>query len=354
MATSEIQDLALALNLFKESTNSFAFDQSVQKANQEAANIRASQEDELIKRQQLQIVANNLSMQAALVEKPASTIDALNKAIGPEHIATGDQAILTGELKGKPELVAAGVEANKKSKADEMMMKKEAEEFQLKRDQVHANLQRELAGLKGGKLHTLPVSEVSKITEQQSKIGVWDGLITELEANPSYSSIAYAVPVAGRAKELFDSQTDPAWSTWKSGLMNQYFAMRKEITGVAGSFREYAEIERNQPSYKDSTEVTLAKMKAVKHNYEIVLARKLHGLAKAKYDLTNFSLPADPDAKSGGSGSSAPKQDMQGDAHKDALSHLPSGSNFAGRAKDPRDGKFKDWYKLPNGSMVGR
>lgn len=352
MASSDIHDLATALNLFKETTNSFAFDQSLKQANQEAARIRSGQEDELEKRKQLQVVANNLSMQAALAEKPATTIAELNKAIGPEHFATGDQAILAGQLQGKPELTIAGMEANKKAKADELMLKKENEAFQLKRDKIHADLQLEVAGMKGGKLHTLPTSEVTKITDQQSKIGVWDGLISELEANPSWSSFLYKGPT-GAIKEMIDGQTNPAWATWKSGLMNQYFAMRKEITGVAGSQREYAEIQRNQPSFSDSQDVSLAKMKAVKINYETALARKMHGLAKASYDLRGFDLPSDPDAiKAKGIG---PKTiDMQPEAHRDALSHLPPGSSFAGKARDPKDGTIKNWYKLPSGQIVGR
>lgn len=344
---AQLDDLFTALNIFKTGVNQFQTAQSIDKANQQVAQIRASDQSEAKKRQQLQDLSSGLTAQLAAQGTPATTIQAVQGAIGPQQFTTADQAILAGVIGGKPELVQQGREAAAISKEDEIGVRKEQQDFQKRENELNRENSRILAGIKSTGKNKLPATEVDKISASDSKLSTWQQLASDLEAHPKWSGNQFEIP----GSETIYGKIDPEWAAWKSSLMNQYFAIRKDITGVAGSQKEYAEIQRNQPSLKDPAPILLAKIKSVEKNYEKIRATQLSNFSKAGYDVGAFLPSGSKDTKASTSNVGSPISSQTLEQH-DALAQLPPNSKFLGVAL--KDGKRVNVYQLPNGRKVVR
>lgn len=348
----EMDNLFTALKIFKSGINEFQFNQSVSTANDDAAKIRASADDEFQKRRKLQSIADSLAAQASLAEKPATTIEALTKAVGPEQIKTGDQAILAGELQGKPELTAAGVAANKASKSDEMMMKKEAEEFQLKRDKAQADLQRELAGIKAGKSRTLDPKTIKELADQDSSIEEWGSIINKLDEHPDYSSVAYR-GLTGAIAAKVRSATDPDFGVWKNQVMNKYLKAKVKATGASGAEKELAEIRENQPNFNDSKEVTKLKMQKVQAAEQSIRDKQITGFARNKYDVSAYTTQATPASEPSAPKSAATTAPSSPQSKQSAIAaELGPGAKYLGRKLIK--GVLKEIYQTGDGRKVAR
>lgn len=340
---AEMDDLFTALNMFKTGVNEFQISRSINSANEAVAQIRSSAESEAKKREQLQQLSNQLTTQLAAQGTPATTIQQVGNAIAPQHFATGEQAILEGVLADKPELVEQGKKAASIAKEDDMAAKRADREFMAKEKVLDRQLQRELAGLKVGKLTKLPTQEAEKLINSETSVQEWSQLREDLVAHPEWSGNKFHIPGA----ETAYSKMSPEFATWKSSLMNRYFAIRKEITGVAGSQREYAEIKANQPMLTDPQNVLISKMQRVEDNYNRASKIRLKTLAKLGYDVRQMA-GVDNSSK----GESASVVNTTNTEQKDALSLLPAGSKILGTTL--KNGKRMTVYQLPDGRKVAR
>jgi hypothetical protein len=93
-----MDDLFKALQMYGDGVKQFQVGQSIRSANDQVQQIRASEENEANKRAQLQQIANNLTLQLAAQGTPATTLQAVGGAIGPEKIASADDALIAGAL----------------------------------------------------------------------------------------------------------------------------------------------------------------------------------------------------------------------------------------------------------------
>lgn len=159
-----MDDLFKALQIYGQGVQQFQMGRSIQGANQAVQQIRASDENEAKKRAQLQEVANSLTLSLASQGIPATTIQAVAGAAGPEKVANAEEAFI------KAGLAPSADQADLYEKAGKAALEaKTAEAIAIQKVKNEAAM--DLAGLKGTyqeKVATVKAGQKSKELDKAS------------------------------------------------------------------------------------------------------------------------------------------------------------------------------------------
>jgi len=260
MANKQVQDLQSALESFKDNVSEFNRFNAVDQANAAVQKIRASAESEANKRNALQNIANDLVGRLAIAGTPATTIQQVAGAIAPQQFKSPEEAALSGELTGKPEVTAQAVSADR-------AIREPREEAQLQRDLIKAGAQERAAGAKAKKeALKLPPTERSKINASFDVLGAADELGAMVNQFSDLERVGLKAGSARFKKEyaklkakgdLFKTKFTRALSQGQGQISDMERKLFNDIVGNIDDFKSASALKGAYESFKEAAYSTL-------------------------------------------------------------------------------------------------
>lgn len=275
-----MDDLYKALQMFQSNVNDFQMSEVLRGANREVATIKASAMKEEEKRAALFNISNSLVNQMGQLGAPVSSIAQQALAAGPQQFANGDQAILEGNLQGRPDLVKSGIDSNTASKNDELNLAREQRAWM----SAEKALDREAEAGKAGQKQSakpLPVAILTQLQASDDVMMMGNELAEITRANPDLVGIlAGRIPARGAA--------DADFAAFRAQLGRFFDKYRVATTGQAASEKEMEMLLKRMAQETDTPEAFEKKLAGYLNETNAIRKRKLTNYKRGKYDVSEF------------------------------------------------------------------
>lgn len=278
-----MDDLFKALNMFSEGVKDLQTRRTINGANDQVQEIKASDLKEEEKQSQYKQVANQLTIKMAGLGVPATTIQAVGGAVRNDP-TDFEQAIKMNELQNN--------QAVQKQKADQAFQTQQKEldrqnALEIAKTKVQGqldNTDKKNTG-KGGK----PISptELKKISDLNENKVVFSDLLDRADKNKSMFGIVNKVPGVTGVREA----VDPEFADFKAQIGRGFDIYRKNITGAQATVKEIDLLKKNTPTIDEPYPNFVKKIKTSIRIGDKVLKRYQETLQQAGRDVKGFSTP---------------------------------------------------------------
>lgn len=275
-------DLFKALSMFQSGVKDLFAQRTIAGANDAVQQLRASEMDEQQKRAELQNISNQLVGQLSGLGVPATTIAQVAGTIGPKQYASPAAAAMEGVLSGDQKLVEAAGQADMAMQQGNLAQQRQQQQFMASENAKTRAHQRELAGMKTGKLQPLVDSQTTRLHAQEDTFAIGNDLMTKVKENPDLVGI-----LAGRVP--MRPQLEAEFGAFQSTLGRFFDKYRLATTGQGAGEGELKMLMTRVARETDSPETFVAKMNSYLEETNGSRKRYLGVLKKAKRDVENFS-----------------------------------------------------------------
>lgn len=300
-----MNDLFQSLQMFQQGARELAVGNAFRSAADQASQINLQQQDEFEKRQQMQMLGQQLAAQLSAVGASGQQVQQGAAMYAPQQI-NGPQDMFQQAAMAKPGSAAqqqwqqAGqqVQTGLASAPLNTMQKEQVRQgdYSNRTSRLALLLSASGAGQNGKDAKPLPAEQVEKISTVENGLMNMDELLNRVTKDPS---------LVGLDKKLTDanwlqnpaSRNDPQFASFKAMVTENFDQYRKEITGAGASEGELAKLEASRPSATDSPSQFIAKVQTALQVGEDKRARALTNFGRAGYNMSAFS--ADPVSKFG-------------------------------------------------------
>lgn len=272
-----MDDLFQALKMFQDGAKEYATGNAIRDAASTVKDINKLQQDEFLKRQQLEETGKQLALQLGAIGTPVSQIQSSVGAVMPQALNSPDaffqQSLTATNPEAAKELASAGM-AFQKYLAKAPLTTAQAEQMKLGWAQLFGAQQ--AAGVAGGqgKKKPLEMSETKNITDLESELVGMQGLLRKVETDPSLVG-----PIAGRipGRDILN----PDFDVFKKQVLQRFDAYRQRVTGAGASEGELKILESRQPQITDTPAQFMQNMKA-----SLAIGERLRKRTLDNYDLS--------------------------------------------------------------------
>lgn len=189
MADSFVSDLNTAANMFVQGTQQLALNSGINNAQKQIADINASQQDEIAKREAASKVAQNLVLD---LTKSGQNIGAISQAFGaiaPKDLSTSNAMQAEALAKNSPELAAAAQTQQKFEEDPKQALERTKGRFEVAKAEA-------LSGRK-------------QATAQDKSLQSTQQLLESARGNPAAAQAEKDIYAADKAKSLVNMYGDP-------------------------------------------------------------------------------------------------------------------------------------------------
>lgn len=276
------QQFLNALQFIGQAGQQYGLSLAMQRANQQAKDIRANMEDDLQQRAALRDLAQFTTMNIAAGGGNQQQLAAIQQMLPPVP-SNAEQAILLGQLNGDKALARIGqeaIEAQQKREMDKLRLQAEIMAGRQERS-IQAGLQRDAAKAELGR--GMSNTDANKITEIDSGLARMTELTRRLETDASVKN--FVGPIAGRVPSFVIGAEE---KDFRDMLSREMLAYRKAITGVAGGEKEMKAIESVTLNPTDTIPQLKAKLKTLQMEGSRLRGIQLSNLKKAGFNTRGF------------------------------------------------------------------
>lgn len=278
---NEQGDLRQALLNFKSDMEGLHRFNAIDNASQIVQQIRSSSENEANKRNALQGVANDLVLRLAASNTPATTLQAVAGAAGPRQFKTAEEAILEGQLSGKPEMTQQGQEAQAQALAPQ-------QEFQSEEKALDRQLARELAMIKSGTGKPVSAAFEKKIGATDDLVDAVDELMGRVEKNSGLVGAKNIGP-GGKIRDFFSSTFgEGEFSDFRQQVERMFLSFATATTGAQRGFEELKGLRSAMPNENDNVASFKRKLDTLKKAALRTKNRALKFQLKAGKNVAGF------------------------------------------------------------------
>jgi len=333
-----MDDLFQALKMFQQGAQEYATGSAIREAAAQVKDINKIQQDEFMKRQQLEETGKQLALQLGAIGAPAAQIQQAAGAIMPQQLKGPEdffsQAAQATTPEAQKELANAGI-AFQKYLAKAPLTTAQAEQMKLGWAQLFGAQQAGAAGAAKDKLKPLTDTEVKKITDLDTELMSMQQLLRKVETTPDLVGIGNL----GDTAQNLRGMVNPEFDVFRKEVAQRFDNYRQRVTGAGASSGELAILESRLPKVNDTPAQFAANMKASLAINERIRRRTIEDLARGNRDMDKFSTK--PVTSYGKMLDKLEPQIQEIESAQDALSQL-----LMQNPNDPRIGKFRENIQL--------
>jgi len=334
MPSEHLKGLFEALDDFKKNVGEFQQGRVIDLANEQVDAIRSSAESESKKRVALQDIANNLVSQLAANGTPATTIQAVTKAMAPQQFSSPEDAALEGSLQGNQDLVDKAVAADR-------AIRDPREQAQFKRDMIRAGAQEKALDARTKKeMSRLDTGSRDEISAGNFVIESINSLENRIRAITAPERLAVRFGAARAKQELAKLKTE-------AEALVVDVARAKERGVLSDSdLKRYKDMVGSITDLK-STESVLGSWSGIRDNAAKKLQARFGALEDEGKDVSNQKKRLELALRGR---SSEVGMQMQAASSPNIPPEMPKGTVSLGQTKV--NGRLVTKYKLPSGKIV--
>lgn len=257
-----LDDLLKGLAVFDEGMTKLATGVGIMRAKQQVDEVNAQNLDDTKRRQALQSVANNLTLNLTAAGANPSQVQQTTAAVTPKSSLFPEEAT-----------------AQHQSQVD----KAAKERLQM---QISAN--KEIARMRSDAKNApkpIPPNQLEKLQKIDDAASTWNDILDKLNFNKGEMRNEIG-PVAGL--DIIKSWRNPEFGDFKSTVGRAFDQYRKEITGAGAGEKELRALAANVPKVTDTPALFETKIKTMLKIGEDVKRRRIDNLKKAKFDVSGF------------------------------------------------------------------
>lgn len=261
------QSLAMGLAALKQGIAAWATNRAINNAQDEISKLNSTEMDDMQKRQQMNMIAQNMTMNMVKGGADANDVQLATGAVKPPTLTQTDSYIQTAYT-------------------DDLNERQKQRDFQAEQNRLNREAQLEIAGIKSNpnrtKLKPLTDKHIDELASLDDDKVLGTNLMNELKTKPWLVG-----PAAGRVPGR--GIVDPGFASFQQATQSWFDSYRQKVTGAGASDAELERLMANRPNVKDSPSQFKAKVERIIAVGQDVRRRKLKTLEKSGRDVRGFA-----------------------------------------------------------------